>query len=153
MQILPNRRIAYILTRICYREAKCWEDYHSQKVKLDMHIYEEMLSTVKLNLLFYLQFVKYMRMSKEEWLSIVKELPQQVQDIMLAILLYSSGFFEWEPAEKLNEQIPKDITTFLLCGRLKLACENGEVLDNSLMKQINIDVHNRMFTLIKNNRI
>ena len=153
MQILPNRRIAYILTRICYREAKCWEDYHSQKVKLDMHIYEEMLSTVKLNLLFYLQFVKYMRMSKEEWLSIVKELPQQVQDIMLAILLYSSGFFEWKPAEKLNEQIPKDITTFLLCGRLKLACENGEVLDNSLMKQINIDVHNRMFTLIKNNRI
>lgn len=153
MQILPNRRIAYILTRICYREAKCWEDYHSQEVKLDMHIYEEMLSTVKLNLLFYLQFVKYMRMSKEEWLSIVKELPQQVQDIMLAILLYSSGFFEWEPAEKLNEQIPKDITTFLLCGRLKLACENGEILDNSLMKQINIDVHNRMFTLISQKRI
>ena len=114
MQILPNRRIAYVLARVCYREAKCWEYYHSQKVKLDMHIYEEMLSAVKFNLLFYLQFVKYMRMNTEEWLSIVNELPEQVQDIMLAILLYSGGYFEWEPAEKINEPIPTEKKTITI---------------------------------------
>lgn len=63
--IFSKRKVAYVLTLVCYREVNCWEHYHTQQKVLDMSIYEEMLSVVKEKLAFYLPFVKYMRMSSE----------------------------------------------------------------------------------------
>ena len=153
MQLMSNRKIAYVLTLVCYREVDCWEHYHTEHKKLNMIIYDEMRLAVNNNLDFYLPFVKYMRMSKEEWLGQEKQLTQQEQDYMLGFAYYGASIHEWQPAVVLDDPCNDDIAEYLLSGRLKEACENGEILNNELMKQINIDVHNRMFTLIEEDRI
>ena len=42
--IFSKRKVAYVLTLVCYREVNCREHYHTQQKVLDMSIYEEMLS-------------------------------------------------------------------------------------------------------------
>lgn len=149
MQLMPNRKIAYILTLVCYREVECWEQYHIEHKKLDFDIYREMLSATRAKLGLYLPFTQYMRMSKDEWIAHEEKLTQQEQDYMLGFAYYGASVQEWQPAVKLDMPCGDDIAEYLLSGRLKQACENGEILNNELMKQINIDVHNRMFTLIE----
>lgn len=83
----------------------------------------------------------------------MKKLTQQEQDYMLGFAYYGASIHEWQPAIKLDAPYGDDIAEYLLSGRFKQACSNGEILNNELMKQINIDVHNRMFTLIENNLI
>lgn len=34
MQLMSNRKIAYILTLVCYREVECWEQYHTEHKNL-----------------------------------------------------------------------------------------------------------------------
>lgn len=153
MAILSKRKIAYVLTLVCYREIDCWEQYHSEQIELDMCIYEEMLSAVREKLSFHLPFVKYMRMTAEEWLIQGEKLSQQEQELMLGFVFYSRSMNEWEPAKRIYAPKSNNFAEYLLCGRCKDACANGEKLNNALMKEINIDVHNRMFTLIDTNRI
>lgn len=153
MQLMSNRKIAYILTLVCYREVECWEQYHTEHKKLDLCIYREMLFEIRTKLDFYLPFTKYMRMGKDEWIAHEKKLTQQEQDYMLGFAYYGASIYEWQPAIKLDAPYGDDIAEYLLSGRFKQACSNGEILNNELMKQINIDVHNRMFTLIENNLI
>lgn len=69
MQLMSNRKIAYILTLVCYREVECWEQYHTEHKKLDLCIYREMLFEIRTKLDFYLPFTKYMRMGKDEWIA------------------------------------------------------------------------------------
>ena len=153
MQFMSDRKIAYILTVICYREIDSWEEYHTQHKALDMSIYDEMLSAVRENLSKYLPFVRYLRMSKEEVAVEEKLMTQQEKDIMLGFVYYSRSIGEWQAAKKRNIPITGDAVEFLLNGRFRMACENAEKLDDALMEQINIDVHNRMYTLIETERI
>lgn len=112
-----------------------------------------MMFEIRTKLDFYLPFTKYMRMGKDEWIAHEKKLTQQEQDYMLGFAYYGASIHEWQPAIKLDAPYGDDIAEYLLSGRFKQACSNGEILNNELMKQINIDVHNRMFTLIENNLI
>ncbi len=151
--IFSKRKVAYILTLVCYREVNCWEHYHTQQKVLNMSIYKEMLSAVKEKLAFYLPFVKYMRMSSEEWLVQGEKLSQKDQELMLGFVFYSRSIDEWEPAKRVHAPKSDNFAEYLLWGRFKEACANSEKLDNALMREINMDVHSRMFTLIDTNRI
>ena len=100
MQLMSNRKIAYILTLICYREVECWEQYHTEHKRLALGIYHEMLSETRAKLDFYLPFTKYMRMSKEEWIAQKDKLTQQEQDYMLGFAYYGASVQEWQPDRK-----------------------------------------------------
>ena len=151
--LFSKRKVAYVLTIVCYREIACWEQYHSEQRVLNMSIYEEMLSALKEKLAFFLPFVKYMRMTPEEWFAHEHELSSQQKELIEFFIAYTRSMYEWEPAERIEPLGTDDIAEYLLCGRCKEACANAEKLNNALMKEINIDVHNRMYTLIETNRI
>ncbi len=151
MQLMSNKKIAYVLTVFAYREVGIWENYHAQKKILDMSVYDEMCSSVKKQLNIFLPYMKYMRMSVEEWLYQGSTLSQEKQDYMLGFI--SRSIHEWIPARTINEPICDDLAEYMLGGRFKTACENGDQLDNGVIMQINIDVHNRVYTLIESGRI
>ena len=113
-----------------------------------MSTYKQMLIYVQEKLDFYLPFVKYMRMSKEEWIGQEQNHSQEEKDYMLGFAYYSRSFNEWLPAKAIKDLVVDDYAEYLLRGRFKSACENSEKLTDTIMKEINIDVHNRMFTLI-----
>lgn len=148
-QLFSDKKIAYILILVCYREIDYWEEKHSRQEQLDMSTYKQMLIYVQEKLDFYLPFVKYMRMSKEEWSSKGQNLSQEDRDYMLGFAYYSRSINEWLPAKLIKDPVVDDYAEYLLHGRFKSACENSEKLTDDLMKEINIDVHNRMFTLIR----
>lgn len=153
MQLMSNKKIAYVLTVFAYREAGNWEDYHAQKKILDMSVYDEMCRSVKEQLSIFLPYMKYLRMSVEDWLDQGSTLSQEEQDYMLGFVFISRSSHEWIPARTINEPIGDDLAEYMLGGRFKAACENGDQLDNDVIMQINIDVHNRVYTLIESGRI
>lgn len=153
MQLMSNKKIAYVLTVFAYREAGNWEDYHAQKRILDMSVYDEMCRSVKVQLSIFLPYIKYLRMSVDEWLDQGSTLSQEQQDYMLGFVFISRSSHEWISAKTINEPIGDDLAEYMLEGRFKAACENGEQLNNDVIMQINIDVHNRVYTLIENGRI
>ncbi len=150
---MKNRELAYTLTVACYRDNECWEERHVALGALDMDIYDQMLIQVQEKLDRFLPYVKYLRMDAFTLLSETATLPKKDQDILLGLKVYGMSSHTWQKAEKLTEPIGENMVTYLLNGRLKTACENGEILNNDLMKEINMDVHNRMFTLIEKKRI
>ena len=149
MQLMTNRKIAYVLTLICYREVDYWENAHSKQKALEMSDYYEMLIAVENNLNKYLPYLRYMRMSNEEWLEQEGRITQEEYDIMLGLVYYSRSLHLWNPALKISQPVGDNLAEYLLNGRLKAACDKEERLTDDLMMQINIDVHNRMFTLIE----
>lgn len=153
MQLMSNKKIAYVLTVFAYREVENWENYHAQNKILDMSVYDEMCRSVKAQLNIFLPYMKYMRMSVEKWLNQGSTLSQEEQDYMLGFMFISRSIHEWIPAMAINEPICDDPTEYMLGGRFKTACENGDQLDNDVIMQINIDVHNRVYTLIESGRI
>ena len=92
MQLMSNRKIAYILTLVCYREVECWEQYHTEHKKLDLCIYREMLFEIRTKLDFYLPFTKYMRMGKDEWIAHEKSSRSRNRIICLALLITAQVF-------------------------------------------------------------
>ncbi len=153
MQLMSNKKIAYILTIFAYREVGIWENYHAQKKTLDMSVYDKMCRSVKEQLNVFLSYIKYLRMSAEEWLNQGSTLSQEEKDYMLGFVFISRSSHEWIPARTIKEPVGDDLTEYMLGGRFKTACENGDQLDNDVIMQINIDVHNRVYTLIENGKI
>ena len=153
MQLMSNKKIAYVLTVFAYREAGNWENYHGQKKTLDTSVYNEMCRSVNEKLRIFLPYMKYLRMDVEEWLNQGSMLSQEEQDYMLGFVFISRSSHEWFPARTIDESICDDLAEYMLDGRFKAACENGEQLDNNVIMQINIDVHNRVYTLIESGRI
>ena len=118
-----------------------------------MSVYDEMCRSVKEQLNIFLPYMKYMRMSVEEWLDQGSTLSQEEQDYMLGFIFISRSIHEWIPAKSINEPICDDLAEYMLGGRFRAAGENGDQLDNDVIMQINIDVHNRVYTLIESGRI
>ena len=146
MQLMSNKKIAYVITVFAYCEVGNWENYYAQKKTLDMSVYDEMCHSVKKQLNIFLPYIKYLRMSVEEWLDQGSTLSQEEQDYMLSFIFISRSIHEWIPARTINEPICDDLTLteYMLGGRFESACEKGEQLDNDVIMQINIDVHNRI---------
>ena len=153
MQLMSNKKIAYVLTVLAYRNVGIWEDYHAQKKILDMSVYYEMCHSVNEKLNILLPYMKYLRMDAGERLSKGSTLSQEEQDYILGFEFISMSSHEWLPAKTIDEPICDDLAEYMLDGRFKTACENGEQLDNNVIMQINIDVHNRVYTLIESVRI
>ena len=153
MQLMSNKKIAYVLTIFAYCNVDIWEDYHAQKKILDMSVYDEMYHFVNEKLSIFLPYMKYLRMEVEEWLNQGSTISKEEHSNMFVFVLISRSNHEWIPARTVNEPICYDLTEYMLNGRFKAACENGEQLDNNVIKQINVDVHNRVYTLIESGRI
>ena len=56
----------------------------------------------------------------------------------------------WDKPVLCEEPVSDDVVSYIMSGKLREACETELTLTDALMKEINIDVHNRVYTLIEN---
>ena len=153
MPLLDERQSAYVLALNCYRNVECWENYHAKGAQLNMNIYDEMLVAVKREYDYFRPLYLYLRMDSAQLRSALNCLTEAEQRELLFLFKMGRNNKCWDKAQRVSDPIGDDNIQFLLSGRLKSACENRECLDDKLMKEINIDVHNRMYTLIVKHRI
>ena len=94
---------------------------------------------------------KYMHMTVAEMFAMQEELKAdaKLDDFLLYMVMLSRSFEQWTAPKVIDKDIPKDLAEFIVRGRLKKACENGERLDDAVMQIINTDVNNRFYTLVK----
>ena len=102
MQLMSNKKIAYVLTIFTYRNVDIWEDYHAQKKILDMSVYDEMYHSVNEKLSIFLPYMKYLRMEVEEWLNQGSTISKEEHSNMFAFVLISRSNHEWIPARTVN---------------------------------------------------
>ena len=153
MPLLNERQSAYVLTLNCYRNVDCGENYHSKCTQLNMGIYNEMLVAVKREYEYFHPLYLYLRMDSAQLRSALRRITEAEQNELFFLFKMGRNNKCWDKAQSVSGPICNNNIEFLLSGRLKSACENGECLDDKLMKEINIDVHNRMYTLIVKHRV
>ena len=136
-----NRFLAYALTRVSYRDTEALEDYHSISGQLNMDFYSKMLQVVQAG------YEKYIGLTVSA-LHDDKPKNQESQDFEYWLKALLLGMNQWLPAQTVRDRFSGTVAEYVLSGEFLSACTQGKKLNDELMKRLNIDVHNRFYTLV-----
>ncbi len=135
--------LAYIVTNACYRNLDVVEDSHAGKsIKCEHAFYKKVYFACSEKLDEWIP-----RLSNElKYMSKYKK----CNDIEAGFLLMDGiqMYEKWEIPKKIKADFKDDIALFMLDGEFKKACDEGWIFDDHSMKIINVDINNRVFTLI-----
>lgn len=141
-----NRFYAYALARMTYRDTDLLENHHVVSGQLNVDYYSQMLSEVQNNYDKLLPQIKKI---------VDGPVPQSEEEKNLYIwlngLLHSMN--QWLPPKKVPDSFNGSVAEFVLNGEFLSACNQKLALDDALMMKLNIDVHNRYYTLLCRNVI
>ena len=136
-----NRFYAYTFARMTYRDTDLLESHHVVSGQLDADFYSQMLSEVQNN------FDKLLPQIRRV---IDGPAPQSEEEKNLFIwlngLLHSMD--QWLPPKRVRDSFNGSVAEFVLSGEFLSACTQGLKLNDELMMKLNIDVHNRFYTLV-----
>ncbi|MBR4907644.1 MAG: hypothetical protein IKZ43_01330 [Acidaminococcaceae bacterium] len=142
---------AHTLTRYCWRDLDVVENYHAGEPK-------------PCNPVFYDAVYKAMSKRISDWLPrYIKEMTYQNsccatasiadKEVDATATWYFRQYGEWDSPKKVRDHYKGNITEFLLRGEFLKACRDGTLLDDITMCNLNHDIHNRMYTLLRRNVI
>ncbi len=66
---------------------------------------------------------------------------------MISYLMFPYGH-NWDEPKVLDEDVPKDLASYVLGGAFLECCNQHKVLNDETMCYINKDVYNRFYTLV-----
>lgn len=154
------RKLARAITHYVYRNTKI-EDYHSENVVMDLNFYKKVYKQVYAKMVKAERFTKYIigfaRREKEgkslgaEAFNLIKE-----EDVAGFVPFYKqinwNSLFgkSWDEAELIDVKVSGTLARFILDGEFKKHCFSGSHLDDNAMKEINKDIHNRVYSLLIN---
>lgn len=145
---------AFYLTRLIYRDTEI-EVFHSNAASLGSALYAQMLAIVDEN-------VKKVKRCHARMLQVQTEedindqllkMPPTDRDEWLDYVLHfnflSKCRCNWDPPEKMElSSRPESLSVYLLDGHFSECCEKHCVLSDPVMRYINKDIHNRIYTLL-----
>ncbi len=149
MQLVPNQKLSYVIAKACYRDIDMWEERHSDSGKLDMEIFYDMYKEINSKINEYIPFIKLLKLPKEEFDALESTISTDDKYILWAFMLYSKESILWDKPVICDEPIAENEVAYIMNGKFRVACEKELKLTDALMKDINIDVNNRIYTLIK----
>lgn len=155
MQQLSAEKLSYYLTRMVYRDTALIEDAHAQRSRMDAALYQQAYQTLTEKLAWVernqqllaglhteADFLKLRRQKTAQQMA-------ELRGYVSAWHLYTLSRSEWDPPERqpLTDR-PDDAAAYLLEGRFRQGCEQGDVLSDAVMYALNKDIYNRMYTLV-----
>lgn len=154
--MFSERMTAEELSLICvhyaYRNTSL-ENYHCKSVIMDETLYKTMHRIVARNLNYIKQFLALDLNIHDE-----NDLKEAAYSFRPSIgkhffrffgeFIYKSGS-DWEKPKELDIPVTKNLATFILGGKFVECCKIGAQLDDTTMCIINKDVHNRIYTLLR----
>lgn len=136
-----HRILAFTYANLMYRNTDILENRHCAQLDFDTEFYAIMYAEVSK------QFSEKYRILTD---NMAGKKPETDEEVM--VLEYASeiihSYQTWDPPKKVRDRFTGDVAEFVLRGRFKQACENHEVPNDALMKELNIDVNDRFFTLL-----
>ena len=146
---------AFYLSRIIYRDTVI-EDYHHDGAVLGAGIYNAMVEVVDGN-------VKKVRRCHRRMLDIQSEGDadsllrrmsaaerDEFANYCFVFNFLSKCRCNWDPPEKLEiSSTPKNLSVFILDGHFSECCKKHSVLTDPVMRYINKDIYNRVYTLMR----
>lgn len=147
-----DRIVAYVLTRLCWRDTGTVEDSHAGiSITCDMAFYKEANNTVSKELKTWIkQFTDEFRYQLKHY----KTDPDCGKRENARLFdFYAIQWHNWDPPILIKTRYRGDLTDFLLQGDVLKACQEHNVLDDRTMCVLNHDVYNRMYTLVHRGHI
>ena len=149
MQLIPNHKLSYVIAKACYRDIDVWEERHSASGNLDLELYNDMYGMISSKLREYIPCIKLLKLTKEEFDALEGTISTDDKYKLWAFILYSKESKIWDKPVLCEEPVSDDVVSYIMSGKLREACETELKLTDALMEEINIDVHNRVYTLIE----
>lgn len=146
------RKKALTYTHVCYRNTFI-EDLHSVSHKLDMNIYKDVDSFVSEKIALLQRYRKYADMvftTPTKLLAPGMDIPAEAKELLLDVMYNTLMGSDWYAAEAC-EYYDTAPAEYILSGKFREFCLLGEKLTDKNMKIINIDIHNRFYTLLLHN--
>lgn len=140
-KIFLHRTLAFVYTNLMYRNSDLLEKRHCTQIAFDHEFYAAMYSEVSV------QFSHINRILADNMADKKPETDEEAMTLEYVANLIPS-FQTWDSPKKVRDHFTGDLAEFVLHGRFKQACENHEVPTDVLMKELNIDVNDRFFTLL-----
>lgn len=141
---------SYILTRLCYRELAVVEDRHQAHKDADLDYYNCVEEECAVVLRQTIAEIKEVQQSG----GILEKLISPIKGNRFNKFFRENVFCcgDWDHPVLLSIALPtptaEQCAAFVLGGTFLKACREGWNLTDSEMKRINIDVHNRFYSLM-----
>lgn len=145
---------AFYLSRIIYRDTVI-EDYHHKGAVLSTEIYNAMIEVVDGNVKKVQRCHRRMLdiQTKGDIDALLRRMSAAERDefanYCFVFNFLSKCSCNWDPPVKLEiSSTPKDLSVFILDGHFLECCKKHSVLTDPVMRYINKDIYDRIYTLM-----
>ena len=151
---LTTEQLALHITHYVYRDTNIIENSHSSSATMDEDFYKAVHKVVARNITYTKKFFKLVLTCNNQT-ELMQESNKFDPTTGFAFVHFIGSLTSkvgtgWDKPVSL-ENVPKsNLASFILDGRFKENCDKNVVLTNNVMKEINKDVYNRVYTLFKN---
>ena len=155
-----GRRTARNYAHYIYRNTD-FENLHSEGIKMDMTTYEFMKKIVKKQINKWNRNYDIMYcitgvdncVEKFDPLNLWRKRDFiRFYDEMRFLNIGNWGY-NWDEAVELEKPTNNDLAEYILSGTFLEFCKSGAKLTDSTMRELNCDIHNRVYTLVVNKLI
>lgn len=143
-QAFMNRFLAFALTQLTYRDTDLLENHHASSEPLSMDFYDRMLIEVQDN--FDNLYPRILQM-----INGTTQLSEDDGILYDELFVLLRSMNEWLPPQKVHDRFTGTVAEFVLNGEFLAACSQQFRLTDKLMMTLNMDVHNRYYTLVCRN--
>lgn len=128
------------------------EDYHNEKRLMDASFYENVYRIVSEKVDLLKESIDLLICSHKSGMAEVsklKNIPPQNMDFYIDVLFGVGCGLKWDAPRETDLQLGNDIAGFLLGGEFKKYCDGTHVFDDTVMKQINQDIVDRAYCVLR----
>ena len=147
MNKITNERIAIILTHFIYRNETYVEDSHASNIIMNEEFYNKVYKIVKdnINLL-----INNKNVVKDYFSLKPNNIDMHKYEELIMKLNFSSYMgHNWNKPVMVKDEVDIDYASFILNGAFKNNVNKKSVFNDTVMKEINIDICNRIYTILK----
>lgn len=151
--LFTEKQLARCYAHYVYRNTVI-EDFHAEGVCMDDAIYRKMYRVVRAkteNIKKYSQYLSLLEYGE----NIAQGLDTLPPDIAVPVIRFIKDIIfnsymgsGWEEAQLLDKLPEKSMPHYILAGTFREYCDDHAKLTDSAMREINKDIHNRIYTLI-----
>ncbi len=154
-----ERRTAKNIAHYIYRNTD-FENLHAEGITMDMTTYEFMKKIMRKQINKWKRNIEMICNITEENCRELYEPLNWWRKLDFKSFYDEMGFLHkgkwgssWVDAVEVEPPTKKDLTEYILSGKFLEFCQSGAKLTDSTMRELNRDIHNRVYTLVVNNLI
>lgn len=147
MNKISDEAIAIILTYFIYRSEDYIEDSHTGSIVMNEEFYNNVYKIVKDNINMLINnknVVKDYFSLKPNNIDM-----QKYKELIMKLNFSSYMVYNWNDPVIVKEEVDNDYAYFILNGAFKNNVKKKSVFNDTVMKEINIDICNRIYTILK----